>query len=258
MAVAVFFLDPLLSMYLNRFYRGDIMTNIDSNSSRDANYRSGPPSIPETKIPLLKESVTEQIRSSPQSTPLSNRAATVNPTANADHLAADFERYILEDLRNRVFMSSDHFLNNILHLPRDWQTNDKIKSQIEALKNDAAFKNDINAYDELCNERNPGEKNFYHPHSLMFNNAFDALGATEESRLGIYRQDAKPVDGGLEKNIPDTLGVLRAMFNSSGNVVDNMKDKGPEYNFSWAQRMLHAVANDLCKRQIICQGRTRK
>ncbi|KAG7447128.1 uncharacterized protein BT62DRAFT_993462 [Guyanagaster necrorhizus] len=234
MAAAVFFLDPLLAFYPTRFYHRDIMAlgaKTDSNSS-PRNDGSGFPSTQERKTPPPKESVAEQIRSSVQSTPLSNHAPTVNPTANPDHLVADFDRYILDDLRDRVFMSADHYFSNILHLPADWRTNDEITSKIEAVKNDAVFKNHVKAYVALCNESSPGEKNFYHPHSLMCNSAFDVLGATEDSGIGIYRQDAKPVDGGLEKNIPDTLGVLRAMFNSSGNVVDNMKDKGPEYNFS--------------------------
>ncbi|KAG7440619.1 uncharacterized protein BT62DRAFT_997656 [Guyanagaster necrorhizus] len=203
MAAAVFFLGPLLTFYPTRFYHRDIMAlgaKNDSNSS-PRNDGSGFPSTRERKTLPPKESVAEQIRSSVQSTPLSTHAPTVNPTANPDHLVADFDRYILEDIRKRVLM------------------------------------NHVKTYVQLCNESSPKEKTFYHPHDMMYNNAFDLISATEDSRLGIYRQDAKPVAGGLEKNVPDTLGVLRAMFNSSGNVVDNMKDKGPEYNFSWAQTM---------------------
>ncbi|KAG7442732.1 uncharacterized protein BT62DRAFT_973413 [Guyanagaster necrorhizus] len=239
MAAAVFFLNPLLTFYPTRFYHRGIIALGPKNDSNSSPRNDGPgfPSTQERKTPPPKESVAEQIRSSVQSTPLSNHAPTVNPTANPDHLVADFDRYILEDLRIRVFISADHYFSNILHLPDDWRMNDEIKSKIEAVKNDVVFENHVKTYVALCNQSSPGEKTFYHPHSLMCNSAFDVLGATEDSRLGIYRQDAKSVDGGLEKNIPDTLGVLRAMFNSSGNVVDNMEDKGPEDNFSWAQTM---------------------
>ncbi len=95
----------------------------------------------------------------------------------------------------------------------------------------------MQTYVDLCDKTKPGEKSFYHPYGVMCNSAFDVLGATDNSGLGIYRQDAKPMLGSEEENIPDTLGVLRAMFTSSGNDVDKMKDNGPEHNFSWAQTM---------------------
>ncbi|KAK0201059.1 hypothetical protein DFS33DRAFT_1101359 [Desarmillaria ectypa] len=236
MAVAVFFLDPLLLFYPPRTYPNITMPSYPKNDSDDPDYRSAFSSIPERKTPP-NGSRAEQIRSAVQSTPLSNHAQTVNPTANPNHLTTHFDRYIEEDLKNRVFMPPDYFLPNIFHLPSDWRTNDEIKSRIKAIKRSAAFKRQVKAYVALCNKSNPGEKTFYHPHGLMCNSAFDVLGGTDDSRLGIYRQDAKPVDGGLQETIPDALGVLRAMFNSSGNVVDDMKENGPKHNFSWAQTM---------------------
>ncbi|KAG7444077.1 uncharacterized protein BT62DRAFT_1077903 [Guyanagaster necrorhizus] len=239
MAAAVFFLDPLLTFYPTRFYHRDIMALGAKNDSKSSprNDGSGFPSTREMKTPPSKESVAEQICSSVQSTPLSNHTPIVNPTTNPDHLVTDFDRYILENLRDHVFMSADHYFTNILHILDNWWTNGEIMSKIEAVKNDVVFKNHVKTYIELCNESSSGEKTFYHPRCLMCNSAFDVVSATEGSRLGIYRQDAKPLDGGVQEIVPDTLGVLRAMFNSSGNVVDNMKGNGPKYNFSWAQTM---------------------
>ncbi|KAK0433401.1 hypothetical protein EV421DRAFT_1997239 [Armillaria borealis] len=95
----------------------------------------------------------------------------------------------------------------------------------------------MQTYVDLCDKTKPGEKLFCHLYGMMCNSAFDVLGATENSGLGNYRRDVKPVLGSEGDNIPDTLGVLRAMFTSSGNDVDQMKDNGPEHNFSWAQTM---------------------
>ncbi|PBK92510.1 hypothetical protein ARMGADRAFT_163067 [Armillaria gallica] len=95
----------------------------------------------------------------------------------------------------------------------------------------------MQTYVDLCDKTKPGEKSFYHPYGVMYNSAFDVLGATYNPGLGIYRQDAKPMLGSEEENIPDTLGVLRTMFTSSGNDDDEVKDNGPEHNFSWAQKM---------------------
>ncbi|KAK0497822.1 hypothetical protein EDD18DRAFT_1330939 [Armillaria luteobubalina] len=168
----------------------------------------------------------EQILASVQSTPLSNHAPTVDPATKTDHLAAHFDRYIEEDLREHVFIHAEDFFPTILHLP-DWKTDDEISKKTKAIRDDPVFKQHMKTYVDLCDERNPGVKSFYHPYGMMC--------ANDYSGVGIYRQDAKPVIGSEEELIPDTLGVLRAMFTSSGNDADKMKGNGPEHNFSCAQ-----------------------
>ncbi|KAK0433402.1 hypothetical protein EV421DRAFT_1910084 [Armillaria borealis] len=123
MAVAIFFFDPLLS-----FYPSQIFPNI-TTSSGDAPDDSTalPPSLGRETPP--NGSRTEQILSAVQSTPLSNHAPTVNPATKADYLVSHFDRYIEEDLRERVFMHAEHFFPTILHLPPDWKTNDEITKQ---------------------------------------------------------------------------------------------------------------------------------
>ncbi|SJL08517.1 uncharacterized protein ARMOST_11881 [Armillaria ostoyae] len=230
MAAAIFFLDPLLSFYPSQF-----IPNITMSSSVADDGAALPPS-PGRKTPP-NGSRAQQILSAVQSTPLSNHAPTVDPATTPDYLVGHFDRYIEEDLREHVFMHTEHFLPTILHLPRDWKTDNKITKQMKAIRDNPVFKQHMQTYVDLCDKTNPGEKSFYHPYGVMCNSTFDVLGATDNSGLGIYRQDAKPVVGGLERNVPDTLGILRAMFTSSGNIVDKMKDNGPEHNFSWAQTM---------------------
>ncbi len=230
MVAAIFFLDPLLSFYPSQFF-----PNITMSSSVADDGTALPPS-PGRKTPP-NGSRAQRILSTVQSTPLSNHAPTVNPATKADHHVGHFDRYIEEDLRERVFIHAEHFFPTILHLPRDWKTNDEIQKQMKAIRDNPVFKQHMQTYVALCDETKPGEKSFYHPYGVMCNSAFDVLGATDNSGLGIYRQDAKPVLGSEEKNVPDTLGVLRAMFTSSGNIVDQMKDNGPKHNFSWAQAM---------------------
>ncbi|KAK0478825.1 hypothetical protein IW261DRAFT_189568 [Armillaria novae-zelandiae] len=230
MATAIFFLDPLLS-----FYPSQIFPNI-TVSSTIADDGTALPRSRGRKTPP-NGSRAEQILSSVQSTPLSNHAPAVDPAATANHLAAHFDRYIEEDLRERVFVHAEHFFPTILHLPQKWKTDDEIIKKIKAIRDDPVFKQHMKTYVDLCNERNPGEKTFYHPYGVMCNSGFDVLGANDYSGLGIYRQDAKPVIGSNAELVPDTLGVLRAMFTSSGNDVDKMKDNGPKHNFSWAQTM---------------------
>ncbi|KAK0463031.1 uncharacterized protein EV420DRAFT_1639117 [Desarmillaria tabescens] len=123
-------------------------------------------------------------------------------------------------------MPADDFFTNILHIPHDWRTSEKIISLIRAIKDDAAFIQHVKAYSELCQEGPPCKS------------AFDALCATNDSSPGVYRQDVKPANDGLQKDDHDTpVGVLRAMFNSSRNVVGNMVDDELEHNFSCVQTM---------------------
>ncbi len=230
MAAAIFFLDPLLSFYPSQFF-----PNITMSSSVVDDGTALPTSLGRKTPP--NGSRAQQILSAVQSTPLSNHAPTVDPATTPDYLVGHFDRYIEEDLKERVFMHAEHFFPTILHLPPDWKTDVEITKQTKAISDNPVFKQHMQTYVALCNETKPGEKSFYHPYGVMCNSAFDVLGATGNSRLGIYRQDAKPVADGLERNVPDTLGVLRAMFTSSGNNVDQMKDNGPKHNFSWAQAM---------------------
>ncbi|KAK0431927.1 hypothetical protein EV421DRAFT_1911438 [Armillaria borealis] len=132
-------------------------------------------------------------------------------------------------------MPADDFFTNILHLPQDWRANDEIQTLIATIKNDPTFRGHVKTYLELRDKNNPksGEKAFHHPHGLMFDSTFDALGATENYGLG---HDANPVVGGSQ-DIPDSWGVLRAMFGSSGNLLDAMRGNGSGITVSWAQTM---------------------
>ncbi|KAK0478807.1 hypothetical protein IW261DRAFT_1480938 [Armillaria novae-zelandiae] len=188
MVTAIFFLDPLLSFYPSQFF-----PNITMSSTVADDGIALPPSRGRKTPP--NGSRTEHILSSVQSTPLSNHAPAVDPAATANHLAAHFDRYIEEDLRERVFVHAEHFFPTILHLPREWKTDDEIIKKIKAIRDDPVFTQHMKTYVDLCNQRNPGEKTFYHPY----------WRANDHSGLGVYRQDAKPVIGSNAELVPDTI-----------------------------------------------------
>ncbi|KAK0478802.1 hypothetical protein IW261DRAFT_188019 [Armillaria novae-zelandiae] len=199
MVTAVFFLNPLLSFYPSQIFPNITMSSTvadDGIALHPSQGRKTPPN----------ESHPEHILSSVQSIPLSNHAPAVDPAATANHLAAHFDRYIEEDLRDRVFVHAEHFFPTILHLPREWKKDDEITKKIKAIRDDPVFKQHMKTYVDLCNERNLGEKSFYHPYGVMCNSlGFDVLGAKDYSGLGVYRQDAKPVIGSKAELVPDTL-----------------------------------------------------
>ncbi|KAK0497863.1 hypothetical protein EDD18DRAFT_1461849 [Armillaria luteobubalina] len=228
MGTTIFFLDPLLS-----FYSSQLFLNITITSSVADDDTAFPPS-PGRKTPP-DGSHAEQILPAVQSTSLSNHALSVKLSNQADRFVGHFDRYIEEDLRERVFVHAEHFFPAILHLPADWKTNDDITNKTQAIRDNSVFKQHMQIHFNLCNKTNPGEQAFYHPYGVMCNSVIDIPGATDNSGLGIYQQDTKPVLGCSGKHVPDTLGVLRVMFTSSGSDVDKMKDNGPGHNFSWAQ-----------------------
>ncbi len=122
-------------------------------------------------------------------------------------------------------MPADHYFTNILHLPQDWRGNCEMQTLIIAIKSDPTFRGHVKTYVELRDKSNPksGEKAFHHPHGLMFDSTFGALGATENYGLGL---DANPVVGDSQES-PDSWGVLRAMFSSSGTFLMLCRTIGP-------------------------------
>ncbi len=209
----------------------------DSNSPNDdspVNSLSATHSATTIKT-LSQESVSDESCTSVHGTSFSNNASTIDPKAYK--FTSNYDRYIQADLENHVFMPAGDFFTNILHLPQDWHANDEVQTLIATIKNDCTFRGHVKTYMELRDKSNAksGEKPeaFHHPHGLIFDGTFDAPGATANYRLGL---NANPVVGGSQE-IPNAWGVLRAMFRSSGNLLDAMQDNGFENTVSWTQTM---------------------
>ncbi len=196
-----------------------------------------------TKKNLSQESVSDESCSSVHSTSPSSETPTAYPKV---YFTSNYDRCIQADLENRVFMPADDFFTNILHLPQNWRTNDEMQTLITTIKSNLTFRGHVKTYVELLDKSNAksGEKPeaFHHPHGLMFDGMFAALGGTENYGLGL----ANLVVGGLQ-DIPDAWGVLQAMFSSSGNLLDAMQDNGSVNAVSWSQTMhWHEFEPDEC------------
>ncbi|PBK72018.1 hypothetical protein ARMSODRAFT_1017004 [Armillaria solidipes] len=189
----------------------------DSNSPNDDFPTNSHPATHSvtTKKTLSQESVTGQSCSFVHGTSLRNDAQTADSKV---YFMSNYDRYIQADLENRVSMPANDFFTNILHLPQDWPANDEIQTLITTIKTDPTFRGHVKTYVELRDKSNPKseEKAFHHPHELIFDGTFGALGATANYRLGL---DANPVVSGSQE-IPDAWG-----------------DNGSENTFSWTQTM---------------------
>ncbi len=132
------------------------------------------------------------------------------------------DEYLQEDLRHRVFMNFDTFLQTILLLPPNWRT--EYKSAIDKVLADEEFGQLLNAYLEKANilsVNHDREKRLYRPHAKMHNRAIDVLQThpkttvSEGNVVHIIRSDPLAVRGSTEQLKPDIVGMLIQIFASA-------------------------------------------
>ncbi|PBK66012.1 hypothetical protein ARMSODRAFT_960459 [Armillaria solidipes] len=132
------------------------------------------------------------------------------------------DEYLQEDLRHRVFMNFDTFLQTILLLPPNWRT--EYKSAIDEVLADKDFDQLLNAYLEKANilsVDHDREKRLYRPHAKMHNRAIDVLQTHPKTTVSdadvvhIIRSDPLAVRGSTEQLKPDIVGMLIQIFASA-------------------------------------------
>ncbi len=132
------------------------------------------------------------------------------------------DEYLQEDLRHRVFMNFDTFLQTILLLPPNWRT--EYKAAIDKVLADEEFDQLLNAYLEKANilsVDHDREKRLYRPHAKMHNRAIDVLQTHPKTTVSdadvvhIIRSDPLAVRGSTEQLKPDIVGMLTQIFASA-------------------------------------------
>jgi len=83
----------------------------------------------------------------------------------------DYEEYVHEDLKSRVFVDFEVFMKSVLHVPEDWNT--QWKSVIEAVIADPEFKQHYEEYCKYCDDSTTREALFYEPLTKMANAVLD-------------------------------------------------------------------------------------
>jgi hypothetical protein len=102
----------------------------------------------------------------PGITPLS-RGSSVRQRQEGDtdrmekYTRGDYDDYVREDLRSRVFVDFEVFMMHVLHVPKDWKT--RWKPAIEAVGVNEEFKAHLEAYCRLCDSPTSLEELFYEP-----------------------------------------------------------------------------------------------
>ena len=85
----------------------------------------------------------------------------------------DYDDYIREDLKSRVFVDFEVFLKSALHVPRDWRT--LWGPTIEAVKSDEKFTRHYKEYCDRCEEHSTLEYPFYQPLMETANAVLDVV-----------------------------------------------------------------------------------
>jgi len=156
------------------------------------------PSLPPSTKPQPKtpERVWGAARPTPDITPQSLgssvRQRQEGDTDRVDNYDRDdYEEYIREDLKNRVFVDYEVFMEYVLRVPHDWRT--EWKSVIEATKSAPEFKSYHEEYCKYCKNPTTLEVAFYEPLAKTANAVLDVL-----SRSGL---------DGLDNGIPQSYHI---------------------------------------------------
>jgi hypothetical protein len=125
---------------------------------------------------------------------------------------SDYDSYIREDLRNRVFVDSEVFMKHVLHVPDDWRTT--WGPAIEAAKVDLDFKRHHEEYCSRCDEFGSQEETFYGPLMETANAVLEVLSrpvfcdiSPKISGLVAPHKDCRPSEEGRHWTNP--LHVLK-------------------------------------------------
>ena len=85
----------------------------------------------------------------------------------------DYDDYIREDLKSRVFVGFEVFMKYVLHVPDDWET--AWGPAMEAVKADPDFEEQHKEYCKQCKKFGSQEKPFYAPLMNTANAVLDVL-----------------------------------------------------------------------------------
>jgi len=211
-----------------------------------------PPTQPEFKTPERKRVATRSLQQEGV-TPLS-RGSSIRQRQEGDtdrvdkYNCDDYESYVREDLKSRVFVDFEVFMKNVLHVPDDWET--RWRSVIEAVKADTDFNQHHTNYCGLCATRSTVEEPFYKPLTdtanavlkVLAESEFDGVSSGIPQRYCVVKE--KRLQGGIFNKTglsPDVI-ALHDDYNCS-----NMED------LHWANplHVLEVKPFD----SVICDGR---
>ena len=155
-------------------------------------------------------------RSVPSLTPCSRGSgARTKQEGNTDredrYKCDEYEEYVREDLKSRIFVDFEVFMKSVLHVPDAWKS--RWGSMIKAVKDNSEFRELLKMYRKVCDTPGPHETDFYKPLMEIANKVLDLLSECEfDTHSGIDQRyhvnDPKVLRGGVFNKvglIPDLV-----------------------------------------------------
>ena len=183
-----------------------------------------PPSIqPRLKTPERKPSANRLVQ---DTTPVS-RGSSVRQRQEGDtdrvegYNRDDYEEYIREDLKSRVFVDYEVFMKSVLHVPEDWET--LWKSVMEKIEANPRFQKHHTEYFNCCDGSATREELFYRPLAKMANTALDIWSEFGGSDSGVpqtyHVNSPRKLQGGIfnKANLSPDLVVLHKDCSTESN-----------------------------------------
>ena len=151
----------------------------------------------------------------------------------------EYEQYIARDFkRHRVFVDIDVFMENVLHVPKNWK--ELWGPIIEAIKLNKDFSGASTLYTTECKQENGGVTRFYTPLVDMGNAILSVFGSSDNDLIKpktpqqYLRNDPKILGRVMNDLSPDIVAVhgeLLLHFNP-----EELKERHlDETSLSWAQ-----------------------
>ncbi|KAF9789727.1 hypothetical protein BJ322DRAFT_1178609 [Thelephora terrestris] len=147
----------------------------------------------------------------------------------------DYDDYIHEDLKSRVFVDFEIFLQSALHVPRDWKT--LWGPAIEAVKANEEFSKSYGEYCEQCQAPGFTEKPFYKPLMDTAHAVLDVVSASEFDGISGTPQYYQVSDRIINRaDISPDLVVLHKNFQATKDSQTSGELQPPK-EFHWANAL---------------------
>jgi hypothetical protein len=180
------------------------------------------------KTPKRERGTTNPVPSiTPQSLGTAVRQRQEGDTDRVDkYNRGEYDDYVREDLKSRVFVDFDVLLKSVLHAPDDWKT--RWGPAIEAVKADQEFAKLHEEYCKYCEDGNLKEDQFYEPLkettnailAVLTRSPFDAMSFGIPQYLHV--NDPKRLRGGVfsKANLtPDLITLHKECHPSKGKTL---------------------------------------
>ena len=197
--------------------------------------------LPPLVQPQTPEKSPDASRPAPDITPLScGTSIRQKQEGNTDRVDGysrnDYDDYVREDLKGRVFVDYEVFMKYVLHVPEDWRI--KWGPIMKTIQTDPVFRGYHQDYCRCCSDPATREVSFYQPLAYAANAILEILSRSHFNGMG----------SGIPQTycVNSTTKLQRGIFNKANlspdlavfhKECDTANPKGPKLVPHWANAL---------------------